>query len=649
MRCLFSLFLAVLVLSLSGQNRTFYEHWQLTQDDLIGTGRADLDWHRFGGGAAGLGDLDGNGTTEIAVGEIGQDTGRLWILSLDTSGQVMRAREINLQGLSLGGQFGRRVESLGDWDGDGVIDVAVAEPMASEVGLPDGAVWILLLKENGTLKESIRISRKDAALRSVLGPGTCFGHDVAVVGDLDGNGQVDLAVGAPGIESKHQGRVWLLLMQDPRTVLKAIDLGAEAPDLKEQLRSGDLFGFSLEALPMGQDWPTLAIGAPADDATGLNQGALYLVQLQAEGKVKKWQKVVNREQGLDVFLAAEDRWTSSLAYLPGWGGDSTLALATGVYQDDDGRKNQGAIYVVYLRGNGQVAGHHKISLVTSNFEGEFQGLGYYQWGYSLNAGGDLDRDGRVDLLVNGDQHHQPLKRGSLWVLRPTEWPERLNQPLEWKAGAFHITAQDSARIYAGATTAEDSLRIDSLYDLSGYAPSHIIFLLDVSASMDHSSKLPVLRESFIALLPFLRPEDQISVVTYSGSPSISLSAVPASERDSIARTLAALNSQGGTHPKKALRMAYDLAEAHFIPDGNNRIILATDGGFDLRSLDRVLEQKAQLGIPLSVFYFGRLPDWQINALSEIARKGRGELSHILSSSANEALLREIKMIRKKAD
>ncbi len=167
--------------------------------------------------------------------------------------------------------------------------------------------------------------------------------------------------------------------------------------------------------------------------------------------------------------------------------------------------------------------------------------------------------------------------------------------------------------------------------------------------MDHSAKLPVLRESFISLLPFLRPEDQISVITYSGSPSVSLSAVPASERDSITRTLAELYSQGGTRPKKALQMAYDLAETHFIPDGNNRIILATDGGFDLKSLDRVLEKNAKLGVPLSVFYFGKLPDWQINALGEIARKGRGELSHILSTSANEALLREIKMIRKKLD
>ena len=93
-----------------------------------------------------------------------------------------------------------------------------------------------------------------------------------------------------------------------------------------------------------------------------------------------------------------------------------------------------------------------------------------------------------------------------------------------------------------------------------------------------------------------------------------------------------------------------LPASHFIEGGNNRIIFATDGGFDLGMLDKSLEKLPTADLPLSVFYFGKLPTFKIAEMDDIARRTFGNSAHITSGSVNHALLREIKQIRiKEAD
>lgn len=636
--------------SLLAQPRIFYEHWHLRAEAL--PGQTISVGAQLGAGLAHLGDLDGDGLQELALGQPGdeQDVGSLLLLSVDTTGEVQHTQRITRPATLASyyrwqGNWGQRVEALGDWDGDGIPDVAVCEPDARLGALPYGIVWILLLQADGSLKQVIPLHGRVEGLQGVVSSGEHFGQDVLPLGDVDGNGQVDLVVGAPGDPDKARGEVYLLRMAAPDRVGEALPLSEHMPeDWREGLRKGDQLGYAL-ASPGdldGNGWPELLVGAPGDDGSGTDQGAVHLLWLGG-GLPIRHRTLRNDQGGFDVHLDADDRWGVSLAQIPGLMGDSLKAVATGAYLDDDGSKNRGAIYVLGLDAEGTVQQHHKISFTTPNFEGKASGE--YRWGYSLNPAGDLDGDQRPDLLVNG--HLDDRGRGSAWVLRPHEWPDRLKQALSYAEGAFQVSAADSARIYAEAKTAADSARIDSLYDLSGYAPTHLVLLLDVSASMSQPRKLPILREAFVNLLPFLRPEDRVSIITYSGKPSLQLAAISAEERALITETIETLESQGGTKPRKALEMAYALAQEEFIPDGNNRIIFATDGGFNPDELDRPLRKSASEQIPMSVFYFGKMADFLVDEMKALARRGHGNAAHITDGSVTGALLREIKVIRRK--
>ncbi|RMG64201.1 MAG: VWA domain-containing protein, partial [Bacteroidetes bacterium] len=249
-----------------------------------------------------------------------------------------------------------------------------------------------------------------------------------------------------------------------------------------------------------------------------------------------------------------------------------------------------------------------------------------------------------DLLVSGfNDDDGGEDRGAAWLLFPGPVPEEAPEI----PALAHVDESDLHRLYAGAVTAEDSARIDSLYDLTAYAPNNLVFLLDISASMNHSDKLPVLRDAFSDLLYFMRPEDKISVITYSGKPNLLIDALPATEREQIAGLLNNLKSLGETRPGPALEMAYEQARLHFIPDGNNRIILATDGSFPLSDIDKPLEKMAGEDVPLSVFYFGKQPRWKLDEMVQIGRRGFGRSAHITAETVQAELLSEVKQIRLK--
>jgi len=172
------------------------------------------------------------------------------------------------------------------------------------------------------------------------------------------------------------------------------------------------------------------------------------------------------------------------------------------------------------------------------------------------------------------------------------------------------------------------MRIDSA-DLPA---RNLTFLIDVSGSMEDENKLPLLKKSFRALLETLDEEDTVSMVVYAGASGAVLEPTPAHRRRVILGALDRLQAGGSTNGGEGIELAYRLAEQHFQEKGVNRVILATDGDFNVGTtsqgeLVRLIERKREAGVFLTVLGFG-MGNYQDSTLEQLADKGNGNYAYI---------------------
>lgn len=185
--------------------------------------------------------------------------------------------------------------------------------------------------------------------------------------------------------------------------------------------------------------------------------------------------------------------------------------------------------------------------------------------------------------------------------------------------------------------------------IQGYAvPSaeipqaNLVFLLDVSGSMNEPSKLPLVKQSLELLLGTLKPSDTIAMVVYAGAAGTVLEPTPVSEKQKILTALNNLQAGGSTAGGEGLALAYQLAEANFNPKGVNRIILATDGDFNVgqsgdEPLQDFVERKREKGIFLSVLGFGQ-GNYQDALMQRLAQNGNGTATYIDTLSEAQKVL-----------
>jgi len=169
-------------------------------------------------------------------------------------------------------------------------------------------------------------------------------------------------------------------------------------------------------------------------------------------------------------------------------------------------------------------------------------------------------------------------------------------------------------------------------DISTLPASNLVFLLDVSGSMSDENKLPLLVKSLKLLVKQLRAKDRVSIVVYAGSSGLVLDRARGDEKPKIIAALDSLNSGGSTAGGQGIQLAYDIAQKTFMKNGNNRIILASDGDFNVgissqSALVELIESKRKLGIYLSVLGFGS-GNYKDNKMEQIADKGNGNYYYI---------------------
>ncbi len=175
--------------------------------------------------------------------------------------------------------------------------------------------------------------------------------------------------------------------------------------------------------------------------------------------------------------------------------------------------------------------------------------------------------------------------------------------------------------------------------------SNLVFLIDVSGSMQDSNKLPLIKKSFNMLVERLRPQDRISIVTYAGSSGLVLPPTAGSQKRTILDALGQLESGGGTAGGEGIRLAYDVAMKNFVKGGNNRVILATDGDFNdgvssETELESLIEEKRKSGVFLTVLGYGT-GNYKDVHMETLADKGNGNHAYIDSEQeAKKVLINE---------
>jgi Ca-activated chloride channel family protein len=170
------------------------------------------------------------------------------------------------------------------------------------------------------------------------------------------------------------------------------------------------------------------------------------------------------------------------------------------------------------------------------------------------------------------------------------------------------------------------------YDNKELPASNLIFLIDVSGSMSSQNKLPLLKSAFKLLVNQLREKDKVSIVVYAGAAGVVLKPTSGKHKEKIILALNNLQSGGSTAGGEGIKLAYKIAEENFIKNGNNRVVMATDGDFNVgassdKAMEELIEEKRKSGVFLSVLGFG-YGNYKDSKLETLADKGNGNHAYI---------------------
>ena len=163
-------------------------------------------------------------------------------------------------------------------------------------------------------------------------------------------------------------------------------------------------------------------------------------------------------------------------------------------------------------------------------------------------------------------------------------------------------------------------------------PSNLVFLIDVSGSMDMPEKLPLVKQAFALLVDQLRPQDRVAIVVYAGNAGLVLPSTSGRDKPAILEAINRLEAGGSTAGGAGIKLAYDIAKQNFMREGNNRVILATDGDFNVgvsstSELTRLIEERRAEGTYLTVLGFG-MGNLKDSRMEQLADKGNGNYAYV---------------------
>jgi len=342
-------------------------------DDATENGPVLYNNDAFGYSVANIGDLDGDGVNDLAAGAISdngsyhpspKNLGAINIMFLNTDGSVKSTVEIdntssNGPSLNFNDAFGTAITNMGDLDGDGVNDLAVGASLDDSPGSNRGAVYIMFMDTDGSIKSTVAIN-DSTANGPALGNGYHFGRAATNIGDLDGDGVNDLAVGTPldsdvGISTK-RGAVHIMFMNTDGSVKSTVEIDDDTIN-GPTLADNDRFGQSVANMgDLDNDGVNdLAVGAYFDDGGGSsNRGAVHIMFMNTDGSVKSTVEINDSTEN-GPTLSDTDQFGIAIAEVGDFDDNGTSELVVGAHQDNmdenddgDGGNNRGTVHIMFM-------------------------------------------------------------------------------------------------------------------------------------------------------------------------------------------------------------------------------------------------------------------------------------------------------------
>ncbi|MGH1386555.1 hypothetical protein, partial [Kordia sp.] len=399
-------------------------------NEITGNFTGNLDNNdNFGVSVAAIGDLDGNGVTDMAVGAFndddgGSNIGAVWILFMGSNNEVLSHTKIsstsgNFTGdLDVSDRFGVSVAYLGDMNNDGLIELGVGATYDGDGGFWHGAVWILSLNSDGTVNSQSKISDTEGGFTGFINGDAVFGADLENIGDLNNDGIDDLAVGSrrDADGGSRRGAVWILFMNPDFTVNSHQKISDTQGNFTAILEFEDFFGGSVVNIgDLDQDGVTdLVVGSYRDDDQITNSGSFYVLFLNADGTVKNYQKVSNLEGGFDGSITTDALFGRSIDGVIDIDNDGKIEVVVGALQQQNPTSLQqtGAFYIIELNADGTVSEQHFYTQGENCFTGELDDGDYF--GGSV---GILNDSGIYRLAIGAYRDSDSgTNRGAVWIL-----------------------------------------------------------------------------------------------------------------------------------------------------------------------------------------------------------------------------------------
>lgn len=248
----------------------------------------------------------------------------------------------------------------------------------------------------------------------------------------------------------------------------------------------------------------------------------------------------------------------------------------------------------------------------STFSIDVDKAGYSNIRRMLNNGQEVPEDAvKIEEMVNYFAYNYPQPKGK--------------DPFSITADVVNSPWNQDAKLVRIGLKGKD-------ISLDNVPPSNLVFLLDVSGSMESPNKLPLLKAALNVLVDRLREKDKVSIVVYAGAAGLVLPPTSGAEKQLIRTAIENLSAGGSTQGGAGIELAYKVAEKNFSKGGNNRIILATDGDFNVgsssdRSMENLIEEKRKSGVFLTCLGFG-MGNYKDSKLETLADKGNGNHAYI---------------------